>query len=108
MDDLKPSYYAIIPANVRYDKDISPNAKLLYGEITSLCNQKGYYWATNEYFSTLYGVSVRTIQNLLKQLENKNYIKLEIKDNTKRLIYIEFTGGEKIFIPPMKKFSYLL
>ena len=70
MNELKPNYYAIIPANVRYDKDISPNAKLLFGEITSLCNQKGYCWATNEYFSTLYGVSDRTIQNLLKQLLN--------------------------------------
>ena len=63
MDDFKPNYYAIIPANVRYDKDISPNAKLLFGEITSLCNQKGYCWATNEYFSTLYNVSDRVIRS---------------------------------------------
>lgn len=106
MNELKPNYYAIIPANVRYDKDISPNAKLLFGEITSLCNQKGYCWATNEYFSTLYGVSDRTIQNLLKQLLNKNYIRVEVKDNHKRIIYIEFTKGEKNFVPPTKITSY--
>lgn len=29
------SYYAIIPANVRYDKRLKPNTKLLYGEITA-------------------------------------------------------------------------
>ncbi len=105
IDEIKPSYYAIIPANVRYDSDISPNAKLLYGEITSLCNQKGYCWATNEYFSKLYGVSDRTIRNLLKQLNDKNYIKIEIKDNQSRKIYIEFTRVEKNFLPPRKKIS---
>ena len=105
MDDFKPSYYAVIPASVRYDKDISPNAKLLFGEITSLCNQKGYCWATNDYFSTLYGVSDRTIRTLLKQLQDKNYIKISIINNTKRLIYIDFTTPEENFLPPRKKTS---
>lgn len=105
MDDLKPNYYAIIPANVRYDSDISPNAKLLFGEITSLCNQKGYCWATNEYFSSLYDISDRTIRTLLKQLQDKNYIKIKILNNTKRLIYIDFTTSEENFLPPRKKTS---
>lgn len=84
----KPNYYAIIPANVRYDKDLSANAKLLYGEITSLCNDKGYCWATNQYFCSLYQLSERTIQNLLKQLQEKKYIDIDIRNNTKRLISI--------------------
>lgn len=97
MEEIKQSYYAIIPANVRYDKDISPNAKLLYGEITALCNQKGFCWASNQYFSNLYGVSDRTIRTLIKQLQDKNYIKVELKDNTKRIIYIDFTTQEENF-----------
>ena len=105
MEEIKQGYYAIIPANVRYDKDISPNAKLLYGEITALCNQKGFCWASNQYFSNLYGVSDRTIRTLIKQLQDKKYIKVELKDNTKRLIYIDFTTQEKNFLPPRKKTS---
>jgi DNA-binding transcriptional regulator GbsR (MarR family) len=70
------NYYAIIPADVRYDKRLTPNAKLLYGEITALCNEKGYCWAGNEYFSELYGVSKTSISKWIKQLSDYNYIQL--------------------------------
>lgn len=88
MEKVKRSYYAILPANVRYDKDITPNAKLLYAEITALCNEKGYCWATNEYFADLYSVSDRTITRLIRQLIDKKYIVIELTDNTKRKIYL--------------------
>lgn len=85
---MKISYYAVIPAFIRYDKDLSPNAKLLYGEITALCNEKGYCWATNNYFCELYGVSERTIQRLLIQLNDKKYISIVIENNRQRKIYL--------------------
>ena len=72
------SYYAVIPASVRYDSKVCPNAKLLYGEITALCNKEGYCWATNKYFAELYGVSVRTVTKWIKQLTDNGYLKSEI------------------------------
>ena len=48
---MKRSYYAIIPSHIRYDNDLIPNAKLMFGELTALSNEKGYCYATNKYFS---------------------------------------------------------
>ena len=102
----KPNFYAILPAFVRYDTELSANAKLLYSEITSLCNEKGFCWATNSYFANLYGISERTIQNLIKQINDKDYITIKILGNSKRLIYIDYTRYEKNFVGGVKKISY--
>lgn len=84
--NVKKSYYAVIPAAVRYDSSIVPGAKLLYGEITALCNEKGYCWATNDYFSRLYSVGKRTIFTWIKSLCDAGYISAEFvmdKNNQK-------------------------
>jgi len=88
----KKSYYAIIPADVRYDKKLCANAKLLYGEITALCNEKGYCWASNDYFAQLYEKTEETVSRWISQLIKQNYINAEyIKrgfEITERRIYI--------------------
>ena len=71
----KPNYYAVIPAEVRYSKELTPNAKLLYAEITALCNMNGKCTASTQYFCRLYEVSRVSIQKWLKTLEDNNYIK---------------------------------
>lgn len=76
-DRPKPGYYAVIPADVRYDDQIPPNAKLLYGEISALCNSSGVCTAGNGYFAELYGVTERTIRGLIKALEDAGYIRSE-------------------------------
>lgn len=94
MTEEKKSYYAVIPANVRYDESLPPNAKLLYGEITALCNAEGYCWASNKYFADLYGVADRTIRRWLRDLNERGYIKSQVfykkgsKEIEKRFITI--------------------
>ena len=70
----EPGYYAVIPATVRYDKSIPPGAKLLYGEISALCNKKGYCWASNEYFAELYEISERNVIKWIKSLTASGHI----------------------------------
>ena len=91
-EKIQKNYYAIIPADVRYDKRLKPLARLLYGEITALCNEKGYCWASNSYFAELYEVSDITISRYISELKEYGYIKC-VYDKTqenidKRKIYI--------------------
>lgn len=74
---MQKNYYAIIPANVRYDEQLKANAKLLYGEITGLCNEKGFCWASNQYFAELYKVSKTSISLWIKELIDNGYIEIE-------------------------------
>lgn len=97
-------YYAIIPANVRYDQRLRPNAKLLYGELTALTGKEGFCWAKNEYFAELYEVDLKTISRWISQLNQFGYIEIEwFKNDNTRKIYIAnsvkktvLAGDEKI------------
>lgn len=106
---IQRNYYAIIPANVRYDRDLIPSAKLLYGEITALCNEKGFCWAKTQYFQDLYGVSRVSIQKWLKSLETNGYISREViykensKEVAKRIIRIINTPYKEKLATPLTK-----
>lgn len=107
----QPNYYAVIPADVRYDKDITPNAKLLYGEITALANKEGKCWATNNYFAELYNVSTVSISKWINQLVRLGYLTTSIKykKDTKqieaRYIRIVNTPLRKVKDPIKEKFK---
>lgn len=80
-ENLNKSYYAVLPANVRYDARLKDKAKLLYAEITGLTNEKGYCWATNNYFAELYHTSKGNVSKLLSQLKEYGYIHIELIRN---------------------------
>tara|TARA_B110000211_G_scaffold202911_1_gene235392 strand:- start:62 stop:682 length:621 start_codon:yes stop_codon:yes gene_type:complete len=101
----KPSYYAIIPANVRYNNEIKPNAKLLYGEITCLSNNEGFCWAMNQYFAELYEVDKKTISRWIGQLKKFGYIDVQVnyREGTKQIKsrYIKLTTPRDEIVPTL-------
>ncbi len=92
----KPSYYAILTADVRYDKTLKPLARLLFAEITALCNKEGYCWASNQYFADLYEVDKTTVSGWIGQLKTRGYltVQLEYKEGSKQILnrYIKING----------------
>lgn len=110
MSNEIPSYYSIIPADVRYDKRLTPNAKLLYAEITALTNMNGQCFATNEYFANLYGVSKTSVSKWIKNLIDCGYLTSEItykegsKEIDKRyLSLVKYPIEEKLNTPIEEK-----
>lgn len=82
----KPNYFAILTSDVRYDKNLSSSAKLLYAEITALSNKEGFCWASNGYFSELYDVNNSTVSLWIKNLAECGYIHLEYIYEGKQII----------------------
>ena len=89
------SYYAVIPATVRYSKEVCDGAKLLYAEITSLCNKEGFCWAKNAYFAELYSKSPDTISRWISELARAGFILtlVDSADGNSRKIWLSETQG---------------
>lgn len=92
MERETPSYYGILPANVRYCKGLCPSAKILYTELSALTNKQGYCNASNNYFAQLYDVSERAISEWFKKLAQFGFIEIQIIRN-------ENGTFRKIFLP---------
>ena len=96
----KPNYYSYIPAHVRY-ADITPNAKLLYAEITALLQMNGVCFASNSYFSKLYNKNKVTISRWISELKRNGFIKISFtykegsKEIANRYIQICYDGISK-------------
>ena len=92
----KPSFFAVIPADVRYDAKLKPMARLLYGEITALCNKQGHCWAQNEYFSELYERDKTTISRWISQLQKQGYIDVSIDKKRGNVRTIKLLANKSI------------
>lgn len=74
-DKRMPSYYTIVPASIRYDRELKPSAKLLYGEIIAMSNKEGFCWASNEYLAELLGMEADSVTALTRNLVDRGHIK---------------------------------
>jgi hypothetical protein len=85
--------YAFLPEIIIRDKQLNPISKLLYGEITALCDENGYYSINNNHLSELYGTSKESISRGISLLESKGYIKKDFDiEIVKKLKNKNFTG----------------
>lgn len=86
------SQWAILPARVRYDPELPPNAKLIFAEIAAKTNTLGYCWAHNRHFAETFELSADTVGDLIHKLEQRGYILIDYdraRDNkNKRRIYL--------------------
>lgn len=97
----QPGFWAVLPANVRYDKHLSPSEKIFYCEVTAMTQAVGYCYAPNKYFAELYGVDERTIQRYVKKLKKAGYIRVDTSDGVRKIFGAEapptlgVAGGDK-------------
>lgn len=80
------STFSVIPTEVMINKEISSTAKIVYGLISSLTNEKGYCWASNKYLGDLVGKEERQISNIVNKLCKIGLLNSEVEDNYKRKI----------------------
>lgn len=92
-----PGYYGILPANVRYDKNLKPMEKIMYSELTALSNKNGYCNASNSYFAELYEVHKNTVGLWINHLEKLGYIKSQLIYEGKEI------KERRIFITPINE-----
>ena len=106
---MKPNYYAILTSEVRYNENLTPNAKLLYAEITALINMNGECFASNKYFADLYGKSKTTISKWVSELVKEGFVEVKLtykegtKEINKRYISILKGGVRKLDTPIHQK-----
>jgi len=80
------------PADLRHDKKLSAEEKLLYLEIRAMCKSKGHCFPSNSFLAELFDVNERSIQRWLKSLLDNRYLNVvfQVKENNSdfRVIYI--------------------
>lgn len=89
--ESQKSAYAVIPAYILFNTELSDGDKILYGHISNLCNMHGFCWASNRYLSELTGKSIDTVKRAIKALKDGLFIEIEHELNgeqDQRKIYL--------------------
>lgn len=76
-----------IPGEILLDKKLSDKEKTILSMIMYLSKDKGYCFATNNYFSDILNVTVVSISRIINSLKKKSYIKINMnyKSNSKEI-----------------------
>lgn len=77
-------WYWMMPNSVLFNKDLTDKQKLLFCLVSSLCAEKWYCRATNEYLWELLNASKITISKNISVLVEKWFIYIEVNQNYQR------------------------
>lgn len=80
------NWYWIMPNKILFNKILSDKQKLLYCYISSLCAEKWYCWASNEYIWQQIWTQKDNISKNINQLIKLWFLYVEIQENYKRKI----------------------
>ena len=84
--------YAIVRDEVYKTKDLSFLDKLIFERITALCHKNKCCYATNGYFSAMYGVKNNAISVAIRKLKDLELINVSYEkdspNKSKRYIYL--------------------
>jgi biotin operon repressor len=83
--EQKRGNYAVIPAVVLHDKNLTFFARILFAEISAQINQVNCY-ATDAEFAEILGCSKNTVSKALKSLEEAGYISITSHGRRGRVI----------------------
>lgn len=79
---LSTNYFAVIPAAVFYDLELTANEKLFYGVLSALSQKEGYCWANNERLAACFScggheISPRSVERWLATLKKRGHIRTQ-------------------------------
>ena len=100
---MKNNYFTVLPANVRYDSTLPPNAKILFSELLALCGDRGYCWASNGYLAKLFNVDKATVSRWISKLHKRGYIFFEPIDEKINTNDNYITDYRQIYLHPLDK-----
>ena len=76
-----------MPSEILINNKLSDKEKIILSMIIYLSKDKGYCFATNNYFSNILNVTVVSISRIINSLKKKNYIKVNMnyRSNSKEI-----------------------
>lgn len=88
---MKIGHFAVLPAQVRYDRALTDKAILLFAEIVAATDAYGVCEEDNTHFATALQIDNRTVVRCLQQLMSAGHIQ-KFKEGTKRKFRIITNG----------------
>ena len=76
-----------MPSEILINDKLSDKEKIILSMIIYLSKDKGYCFATNNYFSDILNVTVVSVSRIINSLKKKKYIKINMnyKSNSKEI-----------------------